>query len=155
ISVKDLAVSKIPIIVVSSTENGPIFERQGNPIEILRGALGLPNIIETIKVGGLTRSNAAFEIPFPSDYARDLGYGKTLCIDVVGRGNNFTPKENYEHQIAAQMRTVAALSKEQLKACDEVVRIPTDGIGYFDFEQKAELIFRGKAGVQKWLATKK
>lgn len=146
---------KTPVVVASAHEgeNEIIYETSGSAKEIIRGAMSIPGIIKPFVWDGISRVTAALETPFPAEKAKELGLGKTLCVDVINHGDNFdyNAKGSEEIQMATLMRSVGSLARSQLKDCDSVLRIPTDGIGYFDFKSKAELTYRGKLAVRKWL----
>lgn len=147
---------KVPVIVASGTRNegeegATLYETNGSAKDIIRGSMGIPGVIKSYEWEGQERITAALESPFPAKAAKDLGLGQVICVNVLGRGDDFKAKGATEEQLAALMRSVATTARSQLKDCDEVVTIPTDGIGYFDFDAKADLIFRGKVAVKKWI----
>lgn len=150
---------KTPVVVASAREgqNEIIYETNGSAKDIIRGAMSIPGVIKPYDHEGVSRITAAVETPFPADKAKDLGLGHVVCVDVINRGDNFdyNSKEAEEVQMATLMRSVGTLARAQLKECDSVLSIPTDGIGYFDFKSKAELTYRGKLAVKKWLETQK
>jgi NTE family protein len=149
---------KVPTFVFSAVRGSGgaslVFENSGSAKDIVRGAMGIPGLIKAYSWDGKERETAAIEEPFPAVQAKALGLGKVLCVDVVGRGDNFEPKEAVEEQLATLMRSVGVLARQKEKDCDVTLSIPTDGIGYLNFDAKADLIYQGKVAVQKWLERK-
>lgn len=150
---------KIPVVVASAVAGDAdkkiLFDGNGSSKDIIRGAMSIPGVLKPYSYEGLERMSAALETPFPVQQAKDLGLGKVICVDVVGRGDNFSAKDATETQLSALMRSVAALAKQQLKECDVVLNIPTNGISYLNFEAKADLIYKGKVAVKRWLENSK
>lgn len=149
--------AKIPFVVVSgvTTKNendaSTLIESSGSAKDIIRGAMGIPGVITPYVWEGQERITAAIESPFPVKEAKDLGLGQTICVDVLGKASGTANKNQVENQLATFMRSVATVARQQLKQCDTVLSVPTDGVGYFDFDAKADLIYRGKLATQKWL----
>jgi predicted acylesterase/phospholipase RssA len=154
LKVGNLNKMRVPVVVVSAvrggSDEGVLFENAGPAKETLRGAMGIPGILKTFTWEGKERLSAALENPLPVEQAKKLGLGRTVCVDALGRGDNFTPKEPVDEQLASIMRSVAAIARQERKDCDVALSIPADDIGYLDFDAKAELIYRGRAAVQKW-----
>ena len=146
---------KIPVLIASSALDSVgedlIIENSGSSRDIIRAAMGIPGILKPFSIDFKERMTAAFEAPFPIVQAKALGVGKTICVDVVGKGNNFIPKEAVEEHLSALMRAVATVARPLLKECDVLLSIPTDGISYLNFEVKADLIYKGRLAVKKWL----
>lgn len=148
---------KVPLIVASGTRtddeesDGVVYESNGSAKNIIRGAMGIPGVIKAHEWEGKERITAALESPFPVKAAKELGLGQVVCVNVIGRGDDAKTKGVAEEQLNALMRSVATTARAQLKDCDEVITVPMDGISYFDFDAKADLIFRGKVAVKKWL----
>lgn len=158
LKVDQLQKMKIPVIVASGARGvseSMLFEQNGSAKDILRGAMAIPGVIKPYTFEGVERVTAAVEQPFPVEKAKDLGLGKVVCVDAVNRGDNFSPKEGVEEQLATLMRSVATTARGELKDCDAVISIPMDGVSYLDFDAKADLIYRGKVAVKKWLENSK
>lgn len=145
--------TKIPDYVVSAVPGAEsvLIESNGSAKDILRGAMSIPGVIKSYIFEDKDRETAALEKPFPVAEAKSLGLGKVLCVDVVGRGDNFKPKDSTEQQLATLMRSVASLARQSLKECDAVISVPVDGIGYLNFESRADLVYQGKLAARKWL----
>jgi len=156
IKVNMLQKMKVPVVIASAITNnegsaeGLIAESNGSAKDIIRGAMGLPGILKSYSWEGKERMTAAIEKPFPVEEAKKLGLGKVVCVDVVGRGDNFVAKEPVEEHLGPLMRSVAALARQELKECDHVLTIPVDNVGYFNFDAKADLIYKGKQAVRRW-----
>lgn len=148
---KELQQSQVPIFIASAVEsaNELLFESTGPSVDIIRGAMGIPGILKSYLFAGKERMSAALEFPFPARQAKQLGLGKVFCVDVLGTGNNFSPKEPVEFHLAALMKATSALAREQLKECDVVLSVPMDGMSYVHFDLKAEFIYRGRQAVEK------
>lgn len=147
---------RVPVLVASASDTGLILEGRGPAVDVIRGAMGIPGVLRSYPVDGKDRTTAALEFPFPVAQARSiepatLGLGKVLCVDVIGRGGDFSPADEIEEQVGGLMKAASALARQQMKDCDEVLAIPAEGVGYLDFEAKADLIYRGRVAVQKWL----
>lgn len=157
VKVDQLEKMRIPLFVASSVrnENGVLFENSGYARDILRGALSIPGILNSYSFAGKERLSAAIENPFPSRRAKDLGLGKVVCVDVLGRGDDFSPQDNVEEHLAALMKSASTIGREQLQKCDHVISVPTAGIGYLNFGAKADLIYKGRMAVKSWLGTLK
>lgn len=157
LKVDSLQKMKVPTVIASAVKGSDVvlLEGNGSAKDIIRGAMSIPGIIKPYLWDGKERETAALETPFPVERAKALGVGKVLCVDVVGRGDNFSPKEVVEEQLATLMRSVAAIARRQFKDCDAVLSIPADGISYLAFDAKADLINRGRTAVRKWLEPQK
>jgi NTE family protein len=155
LKVANLQQTKVPVLIASSSsENGTnniVVESNGPAKDIIRGAMGIPGIIKPFVVDNKERTSASLDTPFPVAQAKALGVGKIVCVDVIGRGDNFTAKEPVEQHLAALMRSISALARQQEKECDVVLSVSTEGISYLNFDAKADLIYKGRAAVKKWL----
>ena len=144
---------KVPLLVASAVPQTStiLVESNGSAKDIIRGAMGIPGILKTFNFEGKERETAALETPFPVIEAKALNLGKVICVDAIGRGDNFLAKDQMEVQLATLMRSVAALARQELKDCDVVISIALDGASYLNFDAKADLINQGKVAVRKWL----
>ncbi|MEW6058336.1 MAG: patatin-like phospholipase family protein [Bdellovibrionota bacterium] len=155
VKVEQLRKMKVPTWVASlswgNKSNQLLIENSGNAADIVRGAMAIPGILKPFAVENTQRISAASDTPFPVEQAKQLGLGDVVCVDVIGRGDNFEPADDIEEQIAVLMHSVGTIARQQLKECDEVITVSTDGVGYLDFDAKADLIFQGREAVKKWL----
>lgn len=158
IKVPSLEKMKRPVVIVSSTDfksgGDLLVERKGSAKDIVRGAISIPGVIEEHSWGSVKRMTASMETPFPAKQARALGLGRVLCVDVLGNGSSYQSRGSdsvIEDRVAALMKPVSILAREQLKSCDSVIQIPAEKFGYLDFESRAELIYQGRLAVQRWL----
>jgi len=149
---------RVPVLVASASDAGLILDGRGQAVDVIRGAMGIPGVLRSYSWEGKDRTTAALEFPFPVAEARSadpgtMNLGKVLCVDVIGRGGDYTPQDEIEEQLGGLMKAASALARQQLRECDEVLAIPAEGVGYLDFGAKADLIYRGRVAVQKWLGT--
>ncbi len=148
---------RFPAYVVHAAEHAaeggePIkLMHSGLARDIVRAAVGIPGLIGPTAIGGARVLSAALEWPYPVEKVRAISPGKILCIDVLGSGNDFLPADHAEESLAALMKTMSSLARESLKSCDEVIRVPADGIGPLAFDARSELIDRGRTAAQKWI----
>ncbi|MGE4232160.1 MAG: patatin-like phospholipase family protein [Bacteriovoracia bacterium] len=155
IKVKNIENTKVPLLIASATdfETGGqlIIDRTGSVKDVVRGAMGIPGVIKSYGWNGQERMTSAMEQPFPIESAKSLGLGKILCVDTISRGATVRMSEATEERVAVLMKTASVLAKSQLQQCDVVLSIPLERIGYLDFSSRADLIFKGRKVVQRWL----
>lgn len=156
LKVDQLQSMRLPFYVASISAqpsgNEFLLENNGSTKDVIRGALGIPGILKSHNYGDKERESAGLEAPFPAGQVKKLGLGRVVCVDVLGRGNNFSPHEPIEFHLSALMKTTATLAREQAKECDSMITIPMDGISYLSFDSRAELIYRGRTATMKWMS---
>ncbi len=153
IKIPQLEKMPLPFYVVSLTAaDEVIIENQGSTKDVIRGAMSIPGVLQTHQWGGKIRMSAALVSPFPVDKIKEKfpENTKIFCVDVLGKGSNFYPKDALDEHLSSLMKSIAALSQQQIKGCTVSLFIPTDGISYLDFESREELVYRARAAFQGW-----
>lgn len=128
------------------------FYDRGLLKDLVRAAVSFPGIIKNTGFDGASKLSAAFEDPYPIEKIKDITGGKLLCVDAIGKGNDFFPQNQNEELLSNIYRSLASMAQKGLNECDETIRVDVSGISPMQFDARAELIVRGKAAAQKWLS---
>ena len=122
---KSLESFKTPVFVSFLDNNVLKVSNRGSAKTLLRASASMTGLLDSI---GLRVDDAV-------EYARvrETFKGKMLCIDVSG-GDGESVK----------------MWAEAGKNCDQTIVVDTSGTDSLNFAAKADLIFKGRAAVQKW-----
>ncbi len=119
--------------------------------DLVRAANSFPGLLKQYSFDNSAKLSLAFEDPFPIEKIKDKTGGKVLCVNAIGKGNDFFPQNQNDEFLASIYRTMASLAKKGLSECDDIINVDVSSISPLQFDAKAELIARGKTAAQKWL----
>jgi predicted acylesterase/phospholipase RssA len=92
----------------------------------------------------------ALDDPYPISKIKENYSGKILCVDVLGVRTDVVGSDATEQAVFGMMKAAGGLSRIELAHCDLVMSVPTEDIGFLNFDAKADLIERGKAASKKF-----
>ncbi len=129
----------------------PLFVENGNSSEWIWKGFGEAGFLEETIENGKVYKSATELLPFAVNYAKELGVGPVILVDVSASQAPAGPgkeKEAKYHQILA---TAIEAKGSEAEQADLVLRpsiqIQGQELGYFEFEKKSAAIFEGEQAV--------
>lgn len=136
----------------------PVSSKEMNSIQLIskgmlnvwtRVAMSVPGILKAQDENAKQRFSVSIDKPYPVEEFREKSPGKILCVDVLGNKPDIYNEER-SPEFFSMMKLMVTTAQNNLKQCDDVMTIELDNAGMFDFDAKADLVFKGKEAAEKW-----
>lgn len=139
---RDLSESKIPLRIAVQTQTGPVLIEKGRVAEILRVALAIPGLYPPKNLPEFGSSYSAGEImPIPVHLSKVAFNTPVVAVDVMG-------EKIKSDQVREYLSSVQRASLTEKAGVEVLIAPVMNGIDYFDFEKRAEVVFQGKSAAQ-------